>query len=109
MTSDQRQGDGFGGPVVHAGQVLADRYRLEERIAVGGASEVWRATDAVLSRPVAVKLPRAGQPCDAAWLARIRAEGRHSGSLSAPGVVRVYDYTEDALAGGPVLVMELVD
>jgi eukaryotic-like serine/threonine-protein kinase len=41
------------------GVVLAGRYRLEARIAVGGLGEVWRGTDEVLGRPVAVKLLRA--------------------------------------------------
>jgi eukaryotic-like serine/threonine-protein kinase len=109
MTSGQRQHARSGDLMVRAGQVLADRYRLDERLAVGGAGEVWRGTDALLGRPVAVKLPRAGRPGDAALLAKFRAEARHSGSLSAPGVVRVYDYVEDAHAGCPILVMELVD
>ena len=39
-----------------AGTLLAGRYRLDEPIGTGGFSEVWRATDAALSRPVAVKL-----------------------------------------------------
>jgi eukaryotic-like serine/threonine-protein kinase len=32
------------------------RYRLDSRIATGGMGEVWRATDLVLGREVAVKL-----------------------------------------------------
>jgi len=36
--------------------VLGGRYVLEEQIGNGGYGEVWRATDTVLSRPVAVKL-----------------------------------------------------
>ena len=38
------------------GVLLAGRYRLQDRIAAGGAGEVWRAADAVLGRAVAVKL-----------------------------------------------------
>jgi serine/threonine protein kinase len=38
--------------------LLAGRYRLDQRIASGGFGEVWRATDVVLTRPVAVKLLR---------------------------------------------------
>jgi serine/threonine-protein kinase len=33
--------------------LLAGRYRLQDRIAAGGAGEVWRAADAVLGRAVA--------------------------------------------------------
>src|SRR6516164_3625248 len=97
----------------YASVVLAGRYRLENRIAVGGTGEVWRATDEVLDRPVAVKLLRAEYTQHPETLARFRSEGRHAGSLSHPGIARVYDYGEDAGgASGPnlaYLVMELVD
>ena len=97
----------------YAAVVLGGRYRLESRIAVGGMGEVWRATDEVLVRPVAVKLLRAEYAQHPETLARFRSEGRHAGSLSHPGIARVYDYGEDAVgASGPglaYLVMELVD
>ena len=37
-----------------AGQLLADRYRLVERVATGGRGQVWRGYDEVLQREVAV-------------------------------------------------------
>ena len=45
--------------------MLAGRYRLVERIAVGGIGEVWRGLDVVLERRVAIKLLRAEQAGDA--------------------------------------------
>jgi serine/threonine protein kinase len=89
--------------------VLAGRYRLDGRIAAGGVGDVWRATDAALARPVAVKLLRAEYTQQAEALARFRAEARHAGSLSHPGVTRVYDYGEEGESCPPYLVMELVD
>jgi tRNA A-37 threonylcarbamoyl transferase component Bud32 len=85
---------------------LAGRYRLEERIAAGGAGEVWRGSDAVLARAVAVKLLRAGYLQHPETLARFRAEARHAAGVTHPGIAQVYDYGED---GQPFLVMELVD
>ncbi len=90
----------------HVNVVAAGRYRLESRIAIGGMGEVWKGTDAVLGRPVAVKLLRAGYAQHPENLARFRSEARHAGSLSHPGIARVYDYGE---ADQPYLVMELVD
>jgi eukaryotic-like serine/threonine-protein kinase len=74
------------------GWVVGSRYRLDDRIARGGMGEVWRATDVVLGRPVAVKLLRPGSAGHEENLARFRAEARHAGSLSHPGIAKVYDY-----------------
>src|SRR5215469_12785669 len=92
-----------------AGAVLGRRYVLDERIGSGGYGEVWRATDTVLSRPVAVKLlhPRYTQRGEA--LARFRAEARHAGGLSQENIAQVLDYGEPAGEQLPYLVMELID
>jgi serine/threonine-protein kinase len=92
-----------------AGNLLAGRYRLDEPIGRGGFSEVWRASDAVLSRPVAVKLLHPGYARQAEALGRFRAEARHAAALWHENVAHVYDYDEPAGGLGPYLVMELVD
>ena len=66
------------------GQLLADRYRLVERIALGGMGEVWRAHDETLDREVAVKMLLPGSANDEGFLERFRAEARHSGGLTIP-------------------------
>jgi eukaryotic-like serine/threonine-protein kinase len=65
--------------------------------------------DVVLERPVAVKLLRGGYAQHPETLARFRAEARHAGSLSHPGIAQVYDYGEADLPHPPFLVLELVD
>src|SRR5215472_13154980 len=95
--------------VTPASTVLGDRYRLEGPVARGGVGEVWRATDLVLGRPVAVKLLRAEYAQHPEILARFRAEAKHAGGLSHPGIARVYDYGDGDRPGAPYLVMELVD
>lgn len=87
--------------------LLADRYRLLERIAIGGMGEVWRAHDAVLHRVVAVKTLKPEHLADEDFRARFRAEARHAGGLSHAGIASVYDYGESD--GRAFLVMELVD
>ena len=81
--------------------ILAGRYRLEDRIAFGGVGEVWRAVDLVLGRPVAVKLLRAEYAQHREVLIRFRAEAKHAGSVSHPGIAQVYDYGEDGAADSP--------
>ncbi|HEX3716199.1 MAG TPA: serine/threonine-protein kinase [Trebonia sp.] len=89
--------------------VLDDRYTLIERIATGGMGEVWRGTDQLLGRPVAIKMLAAMHAGDEQFRARFRAEARYASSLSHSGITRVFDYGEQSPLGGPYLVMELVD
>ena len=92
-----------------AGNLLAGRYRLDEPIGRGGFSEVWRATDAVLLRPVAVKLLHPGRAQQPEALARFQAEARHAAALWHENIAHIYDYDEQAGGLQPYLVMELID
>lgn len=89
--------------------LLDDRYLLTERIGVGGFSEVWRAQDRVLGRPVAVKLLHSGFAEHEETLQRFRAEARHAGALSHQNIARVYDYGDPSAEHPPYLVMEMID
>ena len=86
--------------------VLADRYALEEVIGRGGMADVYRATDRVLSRPVAVKLLR-DVTADESDRARFTAEARTLARLSHSGLVTVLD--AGTASEQPFLVMELID
>ena len=92
-----------------AGALLAGRYQLDHPIASGGFGDVWRGTDVVLARPVAVKLLRAEFAADPATLARFRDEAQHAGALAHENIVRVYDYDELGQERLPFLVMEYID
>jgi eukaryotic-like serine/threonine-protein kinase len=89
--------------------VLDGRYELIELIATGGMGEVWRGTDQILGRPVAIKMLAAMHAGDNQFRERFRAEARYAASLSHPGIARVFDYGENSPLGGPYLIMELVD
>ncbi len=71
--------------------------------------EVWRGSDQILGRPVAIKMLAAMHAGDEQFRARFRAEARYASSLAHPGITRVFDYGEHSPLGGPYLVMELVD
>jgi eukaryotic-like serine/threonine-protein kinase len=94
--------------VVTTGTVLNERYRLDERLASGGMGLIWRATDLVLRRTVAVKtmLPRFDD--DPNFARRFESEARIMAALHHPGLVEVYDYgvNDD---GRVYLVMQCVD
>ena len=75
----------------HPGEMLGDRYRLDDRIAAGGMGEVWQATDTVLGRDVAVKTLHAGRAGDPGFQTRFRHEARALGVLHHPGVGDVYE------------------
>jgi len=86
---------------------LAGRYELAEIIGRGGMGTVYRGTDLVLDRTVAVKLlPAALAEGDPRHVARFKREARAAASLAHPGVVAVYDTGEDEATR--FIVMECV-
>ncbi|MBY8874736.1 serine/threonine protein kinase [Micromonospora sp. PLK6-60] len=92
--------------------VLSGRYRLDERVATGGMGDVWRGTDQVLGRQVAVKVLLPALVSDPDFIARFRAEARIMAALRHPGIVQVFDCGEDDLPDGSradYLVMEFVE
>jgi eukaryotic-like serine/threonine-protein kinase len=91
------------------GVTLGSRYALTRKIGAGGYSEVWEAHDAVLDRPVAIKVLHAEYAESADALHRFRAEAQLAGRLSDANVARVYDFCDTSGHGQPYLVMELVD
>ncbi len=72
----------------------ARRFRLDGRIATGGMGEVWRGTDTVLGRKVAVKLLKAEYADDPTFRSRFETEARHAAALHHPNIASVYDFGE---------------
>jgi serine/threonine-protein kinase len=88
--------------------ILAGRYRLEGVIGRGGMSTVYRASDRVLQRTVAVKVmsPALAED-DPSYVTRFEREARAAASLSHPGIVTVYDTGVDEEMR--FIAMEFVD
>ena len=94
-------------------RVLGGRYQLEQRIGVGGMSEVWRGHDRVLDRPVAVKImaPAVEGTLGENGVEQVRMEARSAARLAHPNVAGVHDFGTSPSPGRdvPYIVMELVD
>ena len=90
-------------------RLVAGRYVLGGPLGRGGMGTVWRADDALLGRPVAVKeveLPAGAGAAPGAPRERALREARAAARLNHPGVVTLHDVVE--ADGRLFLVMELV-
>ncbi|MGW5210761.1 serine/threonine-protein kinase [Streptomyces sp. NPDC004051] len=105
------EGEPGNGTARNNARVIAGRYRLEERLGRGGMSVVWRATDQLLGRDVAVKELPLDETLSAAEARRQRdrtlREARALAQLSHPHIIVVHDVVEDDER--PYIVLELID
>jgi serine/threonine-protein kinase len=85
---------------------IANRYQLESVLGRGGMGEVWRATDEILGRPVAIKL-LPPEHTGAEAMERFRREAHAGAVVNNPHVIGVHDF--GPYGDSCYLVMELVD
>jgi serine/threonine protein kinase len=88
------------------GELISDRYRIEDRLGSGGMSSVFRAQDTILERTVAVKILAEHLSDDERFVARFRREALAVAKLVHPNIVQVYDTGNDM--GQYYIVMEYV-
>ena len=90
-------------------RLLADRYRVAERIGTGGSAVVHAGIDEHLGRPVAIKMldGRAAADADPAGRGRFLREARTAASFVHPNAVTTFDAGEDD--DTLFMVMELVE
>jgi eukaryotic-like serine/threonine-protein kinase len=89
------------------GDLIADRYELEELVGTGGMSTVFRAYDRQLERRVAIKILHEHYADDPEYLERFRREARAVARLSHPNIVTVIDRGDDG--GRQYIVFEYVE
>jgi serine/threonine-protein kinase len=89
------------------GEVLADRYELEELVGTGGMSSVFRAHDRLLDRKVALKILHQQYNDDDDYVERFRREARAVATLSHPNIVTVIDRGDHE--GRQFIVFEYVE
>ena len=90
------------------GETLAGKYRVEERLSVGGMGTVYRGTHILMDKKVAIKVLRPSLAADEKIVARFSREARAASRISHPHALSVTDFGEDE--GGVVfLVMEFLN
>ena len=88
------------------GRLLGNRYEIIEKIGNGGMATVYKATDKVLKRYVAVKILRDEFTTDEEFIKRFEVEAQSAARLTHPNIVSIYDVgVEENLY---YIVMELI-
>ncbi len=87
--------------------VLDNRYKVIEKIGVGGMADVYRGYDELLGRTVAIKILHANFASDEGFVGRFKREAQNAGRLSHPNIVNMYDVGYDQ--GYHYIVMEYVE
>jgi eukaryotic-like serine/threonine-protein kinase len=94
-------------PELDLPRTLADRYRLDLLIGVGGFGRVYKGLDTWLDRPVAVKVPKVDRPVGALEVDQCRMEAKKVARLRHPNIVPVHDVGRDG--GSCFIVSEWID
>jgi len=89
------------------GKKLDNRYELTELIGVGGMADIYKATDIVENRTVAVKILKNEFAKSEDFLRRFRNESKAIALLSHKNIVKIYDvgFTDKI----QYIVMEYID
>ena len=100
---------------VSSQRILNERYELGELIGRGGMADVYKGTDTLLGRTIAVKVLRADLARDPQFQARFKREAQAVAALNHPSIVAIFDTGEYSVPGGPgedvrvpYIVMEFV-
>ena len=89
------------------GQVIADRYRIEQLIGEGGIGRVYSARDLHTRETLAIKCLRPEFAKDSRVRRRFMREGRAVARLAHPHIVRLFACGE--AADTPFIAMELIE
>ena len=75
----------------YVGQIFDNRYRIERVIGIGGMAIVFKATDLLMRRVVAVKILKDEIAGDEPSVKRFINEYKAIAMLSHPNIVNIYD------------------
>jgi serine/threonine protein kinase len=91
----------------YIGKLFSNKYQIESLLGRGGMGAVYRATDTVLARTVAIKLLRHEFSGNESFASRFLREARAAARIEHPNAITVYDFgtLED---GSAFIVMEFI-
>lgn len=91
--------------------ILNDRYVLVAQQGSGGMAVIYRATDRLLMRTVAIKILRPSMTSNPEFIEKFQAEARNIANLSHPNIVTVHDVGRYAGPKGEThyMVMEFIE
>ncbi|WP_069299216.1 serine/threonine-protein kinase [Neptunicoccus sediminis] len=96
--------------ILSTGDVLNNTYVIAELVASGGTGEVYRATNRVSGREIAVKILKAEFAQDEQFINLMKREASVLHEVIDPSVVRYYDLLESDSHGGFLfIVMEFIE
>jgi serine/threonine protein kinase len=95
--------------VLAAGDLVAERYRIDRLVGRGGMGVVWAATDLRTNAAVALKMLRLHASGRTDLKLRLLREARAAMAVEHPNVVRVHEVFETADDETPVVVMDLLE
>lgn len=98
--------DGFA-PTLRAGDVVAEKYRVEKLLGSGGMAEVYAAVNLLTEKRVALKLILPALSRINEVPTRFRREALAAGRIHHPNVVTIFDAVEHRES--TCLVMELLE
>ena len=88
------------------GKILGNRYEIIQKVGNGGMATVYKATDLILKRYVAVKILRDEFTTDDEFIKRFETEAQSAAKLVHPNIVSIFDVGVDN--GIYYIVMELI-
>jgi len=96
---------------IDIGDIVDGRYRVEERIGIGGFATIFKAHQAQIDRPVALKVLHAGSGLhrDPAFRARFEREARLAAQIRHEAVVTIYEIGVAGPHEQPYIAMELLE
>ena len=88
------------------GQIIKERYEIEEILGEGGMAFVYKAKDRQLQRTVAIKTLKPNYVSQEKFVDRFRREAQTAANLNHPNIVQIFDW---GIEEEPYFVMEYIE